>query len=146
MSELHNVVIKITTAACALLLIACDNKSEDFPIDMSDVSIRVDSCDLREVFGTCETYTLTEMDDRYLEYVESNCPRNRRGDLFGEYKKSSGCPSENRVARCEGIIENPAERYEYDKHYYAGTADGYSWKPADVQVTCEQVSGHFIPE
>jgi hypothetical protein len=138
--------IKIAVTICALLLIACDNKSEVGPADKSNVSFRVDSCDLRKVVGTCEAYDLSEMDDWYVEYVKSGCPRNRRGNLFGEYKKSSNCPSENRVARCEGIIEDPTERYEYDKHYYAGTADGYSWKPADVQVTCEKVSGHFIPE
>jgi len=44
------------------------------------------------------------------------------------------------------MIEDPAERYEYDKHYYAGTADSYSWQPKNVQVTCEHVSGNFIPE
>jgi hypothetical protein len=44
------------------------------------------------------------------------------------------------------MIEDPAERYEYDKHYYAGTADGYSWQPKNVQVTCEQISGNFLPE
>jgi len=104
----------------------------------------VDSCDLRKVVGTWEAYDLSEMDDWYVEYVESTCPRKRRGDLFGEYKKSSNCPSENRVARWEGIVEDPAERYEYYKYYYAGTADGYLWKTADVQVTCEQISGRFI--
>ena len=138
--------MKINATICALLLTACDNKSEISPADEPTLSNRVDSCDLRQVVGTCEVYDLGEMDDWYVEYVESACPRHRRGDLLGEYKKSSDCPSENRVARCEGIIEDPAERYEYDKHYYAGTADGYSWKPADVQVTCEHVSGRFIAE
>jgi len=138
--------MRITATICALLLTACDNKSEVLPADKSVLPHRIDSCDLRKVFGICEAYDLSEMDDWYVEYVESACPRNRRSDLFGEYKKSSNCPSENRVARCEGIVEDPAERYEYDKHYYAGTADGYSWKPADVQVTCEQISGRFILE
>ena len=138
--------LKISATICALLLTACDNKTELFPADEPALSNRVDSCDLRKVFGTCVAYDLSEMGDWYVEYVESTCARNRRGDLIGEYKKSSICPSEYRVARCEGIIEDPAERYEYDKHYYAGTADDYSWKPADVQVTCEQVSGHFVPE
>ena len=146
MSELHDMGMKITATICALLLTACDNKFEVFPADKATQSNRVDSCDLRKVVGTCEAYDLSEMDKWYVEYVERACPKNRRGDFFGEYKKSSNCPSENRVARCKGIIEDPAERYKYDKHYYAGTADGYSWKPADVQVTCEQVSGHFIPE
>ena len=138
--------MKISATICALLLTACDNKSEIFLADESAHSNRVDSCDLRKVFGTCETYDLSEMDDWYVEYVVSACPKNRRGDLFGIYKKSSNCPSENRVARCEGITEDPTEPYEYDKHYYAGTADGYSWQPANVQVTCEHVSGHFLLE
>ncbi len=138
--------IKITATICALLLIACHNKSEVLPADKSDYSNRVDSCDRRNVTGTCVEYTLSELDDWYLEYVESTCAKNMRGQLIGTYKKSARCPSENRVARCEGMIEDPAERYEYDKHYYTGTADGFSWKPRDVQVTCEHVSGHFIPE
>ncbi len=138
--------MKIIAILCGILLTACGNESDDLRTTKSDILSRVDSCDSRNVSGTCVEYTLSELDDWYVEYVESACPRNRQGDLFGEYKKSSNCPSENRVARCEGMIEDPAEHYEYDKHYYAGTADGYSWKPADVQVTCEQVSGHFIPE
>ena len=60
--------------------------------------------------------------------------------------KESRCPAENRVARCEGMIEDPAERYEYDKHYYTGTADDFAWEARNVQVTCENVSGHFVPE
>ncbi len=146
MAELHDLDMKIGATICALLLTACDNQPELFPADESPLLNRVDSCDLRKVFGTCVVYDLSEMGDWYVEYVESACPRNRRGDLFGEYRKSSTCPSENRIARCEGIIEDPSERYEYDKHYYAGTADHFSWKPADVQVTCEQVSGHFVLE
>ena len=138
--------MKIIAFVSTLLLIACSTESDDFRTDESDSMGRVDSCDLRHVFGTCVEYKLTELDDWYREFAESACPRNRRGQLVGTYKKDARCPSENRVARCEGMIEDPAEHYEYDKHYYAGTADGYSWKPADVQVTCEQVSGHFIPE
>lgn len=137
---------KIGATICVLLLTACDNQFENSPADEPALLNRVDSCDLRKVLGTCVVYELSELGDWYVEYVEDACPRNRRGDLTGEYKKSSTCPSENRVARCEGIIEDSSERYEYDKHYYAGTADLFSWKPADVQVTCEQVSGHFVLE
>jgi hypothetical protein len=138
--------VKSIAIVSALLLTACGNESDDFRTGKSDILGRVDSCDLRHVFGTCVEYTLTELDDWYREYVESACPKNRRGQLIGAYKKDVPCPSENRVARCEGMIEDPAERYEYDKHYYAGTADGYSWQSTSVQVTCEQVSGHFIAE
>ncbi len=136
----------VTASVCVLLLTACDSKLKTSVLDRSDLRNRVDSCDLRKVFGTCEVYDLSEMDEWYVDYVESACPRNRRGDLRGEYKTNSNCPSENRVARCEGIIEDPAERYEYDRHYYAGTADGFSWRPEDVQVSCKQVSGHFASE
>ena len=135
--------MRIGATICALLLTACDNQSEISPADEPALLNRVDSCDLRKMFGTCLEYDLSEMGDWSVEYVESACPRNRRGDLLGEYKKNSICPSENRIARCEGIIEDHYERYEYDKHYYAGTADRFSWKSADVQVTCEHVSGHF---
>ena len=139
--------MKISATICALLLTACDNKSEIFLADEPALLNRVDSCDLRKVFGTCLEYDLSEMGDWSVVYVESACPRNRRGYLFGEYKKSSICPSENRVARCEGIIDDhPAERYEYDEHYYGGTADLYSWPSANVHVTCEHVSGLFILE
>ncbi len=44
------------------------------------------------------------------------------------------------------MIEDLAERYEYDKHYYVDTAVGYSWEPENVRVTCEHISGHFVPE
>jgi len=138
--------VKIIVIVNALLLSACGNESDEFREDKSDFLGRVDSCDLRHVSGTCVEYTLTELDDWYQEHVESACPRNRRGQLIGTYKKNVRCPSENRVARCEGMIEDPAERYEYDKHYYVGTADGYSWRPTDVQVTCDEISGHFLPE
>ena len=146
MSEFHDMDFKTSATIFALLLTACDGQPEIIPANESALSNRIDSCDLRKVFGTCVEYDLSEMDDWYVEYVESACPRNRLGNLFGEYKKSSNCPSEKRVARCEGIIEDTAERYEYDKHYYAGTADLYPWRPADVQVTCERVSGRFIQE
>jgi hypothetical protein len=135
--------MKLIAIVSSVLLNACGNESDDFRTDRSDLLGRVDSCDLRHVFGTCLEYTLTELDDWYLEFVESACPLNRRGQLIGEYKKNVRCPSENRVARCEGMIEDPAERYQYDKHYYVDTAGGYSWQPADVQVTCERVSGQF---
>jgi hypothetical protein len=145
-SGLQNMGTRITATIFIFLLTACDNKPEISTADLSGVSSRVDSCDTRKLFGTCVAYTLAELDEWDVQYVESACPRNRRGDLSGEYKKNSDCPSENRVARCEGITDDPTEPYEYDKHYYAGTADGYSWKPADVQVTCEIVSGHFIQD
>ena len=101
---------------------------------------------MRVLFGTCVEYTLSELDDGYRAHVESACPDNRRGNVAGTYLKESRCPTENRVARCEGIIEDSTERYEYDKHYYTNTADGYSWEAKNVQVTCKQVSGHFIPD
>ena len=139
--------LKTSATIFALLLTACDGQPEIILANESALSNRIDSCDLRKVFGTCVAYDLSELDDWYVEYVESACPRNRLGNLYGEYKKSSNCPSEKRVARCEGIIDDhPAERYEYDKHYYAGTEDLYSWPSANVQVTCEHVSGRFITE
>lgn len=137
---------KTITIVSALLLTACGVESDGFRTDSPDSSDRVDSCDLRQVSGTCMEYTLSELDDWYREFVQSACPKNRRGLLAGTYKENARCPSESRVARCEDMIEDPAERYEYDKHYYAGTADGYSWQPANVQVTCKQLSGHFVPE
>ena len=138
--------MKIFAIMCGFLINACGNESDDLRTNNSDILSRVDSCDLRHVSGTCVEYTLSELDDWYLEYVESACPSNRRGQLIGTYKKDARCPSQNRVARCERMIEDPAQRYEYDKHYYVGTADGYSWQPKNVQVTCEQISGHFLLE
>lgn len=137
---------KITLTVCIVMLTACNNKTDIPRPDLSDGSSRIDSCDLRKVSGTCIAYTLADLDDWDAQYVESACPKNLRGDFSGEYKKNSDCPSQNRVARCEGITEDPSEPYEYEKHYYAGTADGYSWKPADVQVTCQNVSGHFVQD
>jgi hypothetical protein len=138
--------MKAVTILCTLLLTICSNESYGVPIDKTDVLNRVDVCDARKIVGTCLEYTLSELDDWYLEFVQKSCPRYKRGQLIGIYKKNARCPSENRVARCEGIIEDPAERYEYDKHYYVGTADNYSWQPNNVQVSCKNVSGHFVPE
>jgi len=138
--------MKNITIICALLLTICSNESYGVQIDKTDVLNRVDVCDTRNITGTCVEYTLSELDDWYQEFVQRACPRNKRGQLVGIYNKDARCPSVNRVARCEGIIEDPAERYEYDKHYYVGTADNYSWQPGSVQVTCSKVSGHFVPE
>ena len=136
------------TAAIVLVLLvaACSRESEDLGEKEAAILDRIDSCDTRALFGTCVEYTLSELDGWYREHVENACPKNRRGELIGEYKKDSRCPAENRVARCEGMIEDPAERYEYDKHYYAGTADGYAWEAENVRVTCENVLGRFVPK
>ncbi len=75
--------MKIGATICVLFLTACDNQTEIFPADELALLNRVDSCDLRKVFGTCLVYDLGEMGDWYVEYVESACPKNRRGDLFG---------------------------------------------------------------
>lgn len=107
---------------------------------------RVDACDTRYLFGTCVEYTLSELGEWYREHVASACAQNRRGELTGRYVQDSRCPAENRVARCEDIVEDSAERYEYDKHYYVGTADRYSWDPKNVRVTCDNVSGRFVSE
>lgn len=144
--KVQNMSTKITLAACIVVLTACNNRPDIPRRDLSDGSSRVDSCDLRALFATCREYELSELDDWYKDYVERACPKNRRGDRVGIYRKDSRCPAEDRVARCEGIIEDPAEQYEYDKHYYAGTADLYTWETRSVQVTCENVSGQFVPE
>ena len=138
--------MNIVAVVSALLLGACGGESDDLREDATKSLGRVDSCDLRNVTGTCVEYTMSELEDWYRENVERTCSINRRGDLVGTYRKDFRCPAEKRVARCEGMIEDPAEQYEYDKHYYADIADGYSWKPENVQVTCEHVSGHFVPE
>ena len=130
----------------ALFLAACAKQSDRVPGGETELSGRVDSCDLRKVTGTCVEYTMNELDDWYRENLVRICPTNSRGDLVGIYRVGFRCPAKDRVARCEGMIENPAERYEYDKHYYAGTADGFSWGPENVRVTCEQQSGNFVPE
>ena len=90
-------------------------------------------------------YTLGELDDWEREYVERVCPKHRRGDLVGKYVKDSRCPAENRVARCEDIVGDPTEPYEYDKHYYRDTNELFSWKPESVAVTCDNASGQFVP-
>jgi hypothetical protein len=146
MPPIQNMSVKIAVTSAALLLAACGGESDDSRKNESGLMDRVDSCDLREISGTCVEYTLSELDDWYREHVERACPSNRRGELAGKYMKDSRCPAENRVARCEGIVEDPSERYEYDKHHYFDTAEGYSWEPKNVQVTCEQVSGQFVPE
>ena len=139
-------IVKTAAVLSLFLFTACGDDSNDLQADKPDTSARVDSCDLRSVSGTCMEYTVSELDDWYQEYVESACPKHRRGQFNGIYKTNTHCPSENRVARCENIKEDVAERYEYDKHYYAGTADGYSWQAANVQVTCESISGDFLHE
>jgi hypothetical protein len=138
--------MKFIAITCFLLLTACSIESDELQGDKSNFPIRVDSCDLRIVFGTCVEYTLSELDDWYLKYVESACPKNKRGRFVGKYKKGYPCPSEGRVARCENIIEEPGERYEYDTHYYVDTAEGYSWEATNIQVTCKKVSGRYVPE
>lgn len=138
--------VNIVAVVSALLLAACAGESDDLPKDETRLLGRVDSCDLRSVNGTCLEYTMSELGDWYRENVESTCPINRRAELVGTYRKGFRCPAKNRVARCEDMLEDPAEQYEYDKHYYVDTADGYSWKPENVRVTCEHVSGHFVPE
>lgn len=89
---------------------------------------------------------MSELGDWYRENVARICPLNTRGSLTGTYRRDYRCPAENRVARCEGMIDDPEGPYKYDKHYYTGTADGFSWQAENVQVTCEQVSGRFVPE
>lgn len=130
----------------ALFLVACSDTSEVTPTGNTDASDSVDICDLRAVFGTCRAYDLSKLDDWYAGYVEKTCADNRRGDFAGVYVKKSSCPSENRVARCDSIVEDSAEHYEYDKHYYEGTADGFSWKRGDIQVSCNSMSGRFVPD
>ena len=144
--EVQTMRTTIVVVAGALLVAGCVGETTDSREQERGSLARVDSCDLRALFGTCREYELSELDDWYREYVESACPSNRRGDLVGVYRKETRCPTEGRVARCEGMIEDPAERYEYDKHYYAGTADGYDWEASNVRVTCEGVSGHFVPD
>ncbi len=139
-------IVRAIAMVGALLLTACSGESNDLPEDDSENLSRIDSCDLRGLFGTCREYTLTELDEWYREYVRSSCSDNRRGDLVGVYKIGTRCPAENRVARCEGMIEDASERYEYDKHYYANTADLYSWDPENVRITCENVSGNFFAD
>ena len=94
---------------CALLPTACDNESDDFRADKSNVSSRVDSCDLGNVFGTCVEYSLSELDDSFLKHVESAYPKNKRGHFVSNYEVGSPYPSEDRVARCEGIIDALSE-------------------------------------
>jgi len=138
--------MKFAAVVGALLVAACVGETDDLRKKEPASLSRVDSCDLRALFATCREYTLSELDDWYKDYVERACPQNRRGGLVGVYRKDSRCPAEDRVARCERIIEAPADQYEYDKHYYAGTADLYTWEARNVQVTCENVSGRFVPE
>ncbi len=137
----------VTMALGSVLLVAaCSGESDGVRDDDPGYEGRVDTCDLRALFGTCVEYSLSELGDWYRDHVEHACLKNRRGELFGVYRKDSHCPAEDRVARCEGMIEDPAERYEYDKHYYTGTAEGYAWETTNVKVTCENVSGRFVPE
>lgn len=128
------------------LLAACSGESDYLRQEKSESLDRVDSCDLRRLFGTSVEYTLSELDDDYRRIVERACPSNRRGDLVGVYRISTPCPAENRITRCEDMIEDPSERFEYDKHYYRGMADGFSWEPENVRATCEQISGLFVPD
>ena len=114
--------------------------------DAPPAADRIDACDTRRLFGTCVEYTLSELGDGYREHVASACASNRRGELSGRYVQNSRCPAANRVARCEDIVEDPSEAFEYDKHYYVGTADRYAWEASSVQATCEQVSGRFVSE
>ena len=46
----------------------------------------------------------------------------------------------------EDMIEDPSERYEYDKHYYTNAADLYSWDTENVRITCESISGTFFTD
>ena len=141
-----SVRLNIAAVAGALLLTACGEDPEVLREETTYPLDRVDSCDMRNLFGTCVEYNLSELDDDFREIVERACPNNRRGNLVAEYLLNTRCPAENRVARCKDMVEDPAERYEYDKHYYQGTAAGYSWQPDNVRVTCEHFSGHFVPE
>ena len=132
--------------ACALLLAACGERSDNSAGGEQEFANRIDSCDQRYVSGTCREYTLSELGEWYREYVESACLSNRRGDIAASYQKGVACPAENRVARCLDFVEDPDERYEYDKHYYAGTAEGFDWEASNVRSTCEHVSGLFMPD
>ena len=138
--------LKIAALVAAPLLAACDEQPDHLHKESTETLDRVDSCDMRRLFGNCVEYTLSELDDEYRKIVERACPSNRRGNLVGVYRIGARCPAENRVARCEDMIEEPSERFEYDKHYYRGMADGFSWEPENVRATCERLSGHFVPE
>ena len=142
----HTMIFKIIGIACVIVLTACDNRTDTPQEAQPEPASGVDSCDLRALFGTCVEYTLSELDEWYSEYVVTACPRNRRHQLVGKYQKDTPCPLQGRVARCEGIVEQPGERYEYDKHYYGNTAEGYPWDAANIQVTCNKVSGRYVPE
>lgn len=139
-------IVRAIAILGALLLAACGRESNDRPEDESKYLGRVDSCDLRSLFGTCREYTLNELDEQYRGYVRSACSENRRGNSVGVYRIDTRCPAEDRVARCEGMIEDASERYLYDKHYYANTADLYSWDPENVRQTCESISGEFFAD
>ena len=138
--------MRFVAIVSTLLLAACSGDSDDLREETAETLDRVDSCDMRRLFGTCVEYTLSELDDDYRRIVERACPSNRRGNLVGVYRIGTRCPAENRVARCEDMIEDSSERLEYDKHYYRGMAEGFSWEPENVRETCEYMSGHFVPE
>lgn len=142
----RSIGLKSTAVVGALLLAACCEEPVGPREETTDALDRIDSCDMRKLFGTCVEYTLSELDDDYRIIVERACPSNRRGNLVAEYRLNTRCPAENRVARCGDMVEDPSERYEYDKHYYWGTAAGFSWEPDNVRATCEHLSGHFVPE
>ena len=138
---------KVTPAAITLVVLlttACGNNSDESPAEQPSDRNQVDSCYLLSVSGTCVEYTLSELDDWDRSYVERACPKHKRGDIVGKYKKDSPCPSQNRIARCADVAEDPTEPYEYDKHYYVNTAEGYSWDPDDVRVTCAKLSGRYL--
>ena len=133
----------LAIASIAVVVAACSPEVPE-PADANAViSEQVDSCDLRPVNGTCLEYTLNELDDWYRGTVERACKNHSRGDIVGKYTEYARCPSGNRVARCNNIIEFDSERYEYDKHYYTGTADGFSWQADNVRATCQALSGDF---
>ena len=136
----------VLVVSCALLFAACGERSDSSTGSEEEFTNRKDSCDRRYVSGTCLEYTLSELDGWYREHVESACLKNTRGDIVAAYRKNTACPPENRVARCLDFVEDPDERYEYDKHYYSGTADGFDWEAGNVRTTCEQVSGQFVPD
>ena len=137
---------KVLVLSCTLLLAACGESSDSGAGNEQEFMNRIDSCDRRYVTGTCLEYTLSELDEWYREHVESACSSNTRGDIVATYRKNTSCPTEDRVARCMDFLEDPDERYEYDKHYYAGTADGFDWEASNVRTTCEHVSGKFLPD
>ena len=63
MPDTHPTDMRLIAVTCVLLLPACETEFDDAHADKSRYPSRVDSCDLRAVFGTCVEYTLSELDE-----------------------------------------------------------------------------------